>query len=116
MQPSESRLGCSGESLDVEEILSHKFMRTQLEKKRDYPRIDFRRGLEIDKITIFTYGSPKIGINLLKDYCVKGMWLLVPEKLVIILKSSKKIVFFSEDEKSEMVNECHIRKILCSTK
>jgi serine/threonine protein kinase len=103
IQPAEIRLGCTGDTLNIDEILSHKFLNTKFDRLRQFPRIDFRRGLEIDRVTIFTYGAPKIGINLLKDYCVKGTWYLVPEKLVIILKSSKKIIFFSEDQKCEMV-------------
>lgn len=103
LQPADKRLGCKGDRLDINELLNHKFLTTALVPKKPYPRIKFKKAIEMDKVTSFTYGPPKIGMDLLKDYCVKGKYWLIPEKLVLKLKTTKKLIFYSEDENSEMV-------------
>ena len=102
--PADKRLGCKGEMLDFNELLAHKFLSTTLIPKKPFPRIKFKKAIEMDKVTSFTYGKPKIGMLLLKDYCVKSKWWLIPEKQVIRLMSSRKLIFYSEDEISEMVD------------
>lgn len=78
-------------------------MSTTFIPKKPYPRVKFKRAIEMDRVTCFTYGQPKIGMDLLKDYCIKGKAWLIPEKQVLKLKSSRKLIFYSEDENSEMV-------------
>lgn len=107
LQPADKRLGCKEGKLNISEILSHKFLASPLIPKKPYPRIKCKKTIEMDKVTSFTYGPPKIGMDLLKDYCASMNWYLIPEKQVLILRSNKKLVFYSENELSERVEFIH---------
>lgn len=92
-----------GDRFSPDEILKHNFMTTEFSQRRTIPKIRFKRGREVDKITSFTYGIPLIGIELLKDYCSKDKWILFPEKLVLVLRSNRKLYIYSEDEVEQIV-------------
>ncbi len=78
-------------------------MKTLLVPRRPLPKIKFKRGKEVDKITSFTYGTPRIGIELLKDYCIRGNWFLFPTKEVVKIKTNRSIIFLDVAEKREIV-------------
>jgi len=101
LRRANERLGCSTPELKLQEILSHPFLASRIVPKKPFPKIRFKKGTEIDRITSFTYGTPKIGVELFKDYCVVGNWLLIPNKQVMKLKSNRVISFYSETEEQE---------------
>lgn len=77
--------------------------------KRPLPKVRFKRGKEVDKMTSFTYGMPIIGIELLKDYCIVGSWILFPNKQVIRIKTNRTIVFYDEEDTNEFVTLTYTR-------
>ena len=73
-------------------------MTKKITRDIDFPKVQFKRGQEIDKTTSFTYGVPVIGIELLRDYCWNANELFLPTKLVVKLKSNRIMYLLSEDE------------------
>lgn len=98
LKKKEERLGCVTGKLDVEPILSHPFMTKKIACDIDFPKIQFKKGQEIDKAASFTYGVPVIGIELLRDYCWNTNELFMPTKLVAKLKSNRIMYLLAEDE------------------
>jgi hypothetical protein len=95
----EERLGCNTGRFDSQQIISHPFLAKKRSSGSDeFPRVQFKKGQEIDKAASFTYGVPVIGIELLRDYCWNATELFVPTKLVIKLKSNRVLYLLSEDE------------------
>ena len=103
LRPVGERLGCKGDRLDHQEILNHRFMTDPLIPKRPLPKVRFKKGKEVDKMTSFTYGMPVIGIELLKDYCIVGSWIIFPNKQVLRIKTNRTIVFYNEEDTKELV-------------
>lgn len=110
LQKSKNRLGCGKHGFDPQAILNHRFMTENMLEKKSFPRVRFRRGREIDRITSFTYGVPKIGRELLKDYVLDQVWWLIPRKRVLVLKSNRRLSVWNENE-STLIREIHIDEI-----
>lgn len=107
----EHRIGCSSGRLDVNELLNHKFMTTNWNCSKGFPRIKFRRGHEVDPVSSWTYPKPEIGFELIRDYCIEEKKMLWVEKKVVKIMSTKHLILSSCDENT-VLRDVHVHDVL----
>lgn len=98
------RLGCSKEdSFESNVLLSHKFLTDDFGNSK--PRLPLKIKMQSNtSYSRFAYGPPKLGMELLKDFATWFNWYLIPEKLVVFIKSNRKLYIMSEDEQETKVH------------
>lgn len=105
LRKKDERLGCATGRFVAADILTQPFMTKPIKCIKAFPKVNFRKGQEIDKAASFTYGVPVIGIELLRDYCWNTAEILWPTKLVAKLKSNRILYLLSEDESEIKVTQ-----------